>query len=255
MPEQLPSPVSGTGVNAQGEKRKVSILVSGRGSNMRALVEAVRMPGFPAEIVGVVSNRPKAAALDYARAEGLPAIALDHKAYATREAFEEDLHEALQKLETELICNAGFMRLLTPGFVARWYNRQLNIHPSLLPSFKGLHTHQRVLEAGIRITGCTVHFVRDAMDEGPVVAQAAVRVREDDTEETLARRVLQAEHKLYPHALYLVASGLARVEGEQVRFSARVEPETKAELSGKGSVAGDCFSPPLTRDWLHNEFL
>ena len=204
-------------------KAKVGILISGRGSNMQSLVRAMAEPGFPAEPAVVVSNRPEALGLSWAESQGIPAIAIDHREFATRMAFEARLHQTLLEYGTELICNAGFMRLLTGGFVDRWKDRQLNIHPSLLPSFPGLHTHQRALEAGVMITGCTVHFVRLEMDSGPIIAQAAVPVVPGDTEDTLAARVLEAEHKLYPLALRLVASGAVRVENETLELTAGVE--------------------------------
>ena len=198
------------------QKKRVAILISGRGSNMKALVNAMQQPGFPAEPVVVMSNRPEAEGLAWAKAQGIAAPAIDHKAYANRMAFEARLHQALLDAKVELICNAGFMRMLTGGFVDRWKDRQLNIHPSLLPSFPGLQTHQRVLDQGAVISGCTVHFVRTEMDSGPIVAQTAVPVMPDDTAETLAERVLDAEHRLYPHALQLVASGAVTVAHERV---------------------------------------
>jgi phosphoribosylglycinamide formyltransferase-1 len=204
-------------------KKRTAILISGRGSNMQSLVRAMAEPGFPAEPAVVVSNRPEALGLSWAESQGIPAIAIDHREFATRMAFEARLHQTLLENGTELICNAGFMRLLTGGFVDRWKDRQLNIHPSLLPSFPGLHTHQRALEAGVMITGCTVHFVRLEMDSGPIIAQAAVPVVPGDTEDTLAARVLEAEHKLYPLALRLVASGAVRVENETLELTAGVE--------------------------------
>jgi phosphoribosylglycinamide formyltransferase 1 len=198
------------------QKRRVGILISGRGSNMQALVRAMRQPGFPAEPVVVLSNKPDAEGLEWAKAQGIPAPAIDHKAFANRMAFEARLHQALLDHNVDLICNAGFMRMLTGGFVDRWMNRQLNIHPSLLPSFPGLHTHQRVLDHGVVMTGASVHFVRTEMDSGPIVAQAAVPVMPNDTAETLGARVLEAEHRLYPHALQLVASGTVTVKGEHI---------------------------------------
>ena len=198
------------------QKRRVGILISGRGSNMQALIGAMRQPNFPAEPVVVLSNRPDAEGLAWAQSQGIPAHAIDHKAYANRMAFEARLHQALLDAKVDLICNAGFMRMLTGGFVDRWQDRQLNIHPSLLPAFPGLDTHARVLEHGPVITGCTVHFVRTEMDSGPIIAQAAVPVVPGDTAETLAARVLEAEHRLYPHALHLVASGTVRVVDERV---------------------------------------
>ena len=200
-------------------KKRVGILISGRGSNMQALVRAMREPGFPAEPAVVISNRPEALGLSWAEEHGLKAVAIDHRQFANRMAFEARLHQALLDHGVELICNAGFMRLLTGGFVDRWRDRQLNIHPSLLPAYPGLHTHRRVLDDGTLITGCTVHFVRLEMDSGPIVAQAAVPVVPGDTEDTLAARVLEAEHKIYPEALRMVASGEVRVENGAAVFS------------------------------------
>jgi phosphoribosylglycinamide formyltransferase-1 len=203
-------------------KKRTAILISGRGSNMQALVQAMQAPDFPAEPAVIVSNRPEALGLAWALERGLKAVAIDHRQFATRMAFEARLHQTLVDHGTELICNAGFMRLLTGGFVDRWKDRQLNIHPSLLPAFPGLHTHRRVLESGALITGCTVHFVRLEMDSGPIIAQAAVPVMPGDTEDSLAARVLEAEHKLYPLALSMVASGAVRVEAETAVFLPRL---------------------------------
>lgn len=186
---------------------------------MQALVDAARADDYPAEIVLVASNRPDAPGLEWADARGLPTLAIDHKRYATREAFEDTLQKALEAAGTELIALAGFMRLMTPAFVERWRDRMINIHPSLLPSFKGLHTHERALAAGVRITGCTVHFVRAEMDEGPIIGQAALPVLSGDDPDTLAARVLAAEHRLYPAALKLVASGRILRDGEKVVIS------------------------------------
>ncbi|MDP2125515.1 MAG: phosphoribosylglycinamide formyltransferase [Parvibaculum sp.] len=195
---------------------KIGVLISGRGSNLAALIGACAEPGFRGRIAVVISNRPGAEGLKVAEAAGIPTQVIDHKNFASRETFDAELDRALREAGVELICNAGFMRILSDGFVDKWRNRQLNIHPSLLPAFKGLHVHQRAIEAGVKITGCTVHFVRPEMDEGPIVAQAAVPVLSGDTPETLAARVLEAEHKLYPMALKLVVEGRARVVGEQV---------------------------------------
>lgn len=199
------------------DRKRVGILISGRGSNMEALIEATRHPDYPAKIVVVISNRPEAAGLETARQAGIEAITVDHKQFATRTAFEARLHQTLLAADVDLICNAGFMRLLTGGFVDRWRDRQLNIHPSLLPAFPGLDTHKRALDTGVQITGCTVHFVRLEMDSGPIIAQAAVPVLPGDTPESLSKRVLAAEHQLYPHALRLVAAGIATVSDEVVR--------------------------------------
>jgi len=201
------------------KKKRVGILISGRGSNMRSLIEAAKDPSFPARIVVVISNRPKASGLQAARDEGIETKTIDHKNYDNRTNFEQDLHQALVDAKVDLICNAGFLRLLTSDFVDKWRDRQLNIHPSLLPSFKGLHTHKRVLAAGVKITGCTVHLVRTDMDAGPIIAQSAVRVEPGDDADRLAARVLAAEHKLYPHALKLFASGEVVVKDERIEFS------------------------------------
>jgi phosphoribosylglycinamide formyltransferase 1 len=197
-------------------KKRVGVLISGRGSNLGALIEACKAPDYPARIALVVSNVPSVQGLLRAESALIPALTINHKDFASREDFDAALDKALNEAGVELLCNAGFMRLHTDGFVKRWLNRHLNIHPSLLPAFKGLHTHARVLDEGMKITGCTVHFVRPEMDTGPIVAQAAVPVLPDDTPETLGARVLEAEHRLYPHALRLVASGAVRVEGEHV---------------------------------------
>ena len=197
------------------KKVRTAILISGRGSNMQALADAARDDDYPAEIVLIASNRPDAAGLEWAKARGLPTLAIDHKNYANREAFEEALQNALASAKTELVALAGFMRLMTSDFVEHWRDRMINIHPSLLPSFKGLHTHERALDAGVKIAGCTVHFVRPKMDEGPIIGQAAVPVLSGDDPDTLAARVLAAEHRLSPASLKLVAGGQVRVEGEK----------------------------------------
>jgi phosphoribosylglycinamide formyltransferase 1 len=198
------------------EKKRVAVLISGRGSNMTALIAAARNADYPAEIACVISNRPEAQGLSRAQSEGVPATAVDHATFESREEFEDALDADLKSFRVDLIACAGFMRLLTPGFVERWQNRMLNIHPSLLPSFKGLDTHTRVLAAGVKITGCTVHLVRADMDAGPILAQAAVPVLEGDSAETLAARVLKAEHRLYPHALALFAGNKLQVSGDRV---------------------------------------
>ena len=191
--------------------KRVAVLISGRGSNMTSLIEASKTPGFPAEIALVLSNRPDAAGLAFARARGIAAVAMDHRTHATREGFERAMQAALVEHRVDLVCLAGFMRLLTPWFVEQWRDRMLNIHPALLPSYKGLHTHERALADGVKIHGCTVHFVVPDMDAGPIVAQSAVPVLDDDTPDALAARVLAREHAIYPMALRLVASGEARV--------------------------------------------
>ncbi|MEQ9517951.1 MAG: phosphoribosylglycinamide formyltransferase [Parvibaculum sp.] len=217
---------------------KVGILFSGRGSNMSALIEACSHESFPAEIVVAISNNPGAKGLAIAEKAGIQTHVINHREYENRETFDAALDAALKSAGVELVCNAGFMRILTNGFVESWRNRQLNIHPSLLPAFKGLHVHERVLAAGSRITGATVHFVRTEMDEGPIIAQAAVAVHSDDTPETLGARVLEAEHALYPLALRLVAEGKARVQGERVALQLGGKSEGKTET-------GPLFVPPL----------
>ncbi|KAB2915264.1 MAG: phosphoribosylglycinamide formyltransferase [Hyphomicrobiaceae bacterium] len=203
-------------------KKRVAILISGRGSNMMALVEAARAPDYPAEMAIVISSRPDAPGLAWAKAQGLAAVAIDHKAHATREAFDEAIHAALTNAGVELVALAGFMRIQSAAFVRRWIGRQLNIHPSLLPLFKGLHPQQQALDAGVRISGCTVHFVTEEMDAGPIIAQAAVPVLPDDDADTLAARILVAEHRLYPHALRLVATGDATMDGNRAILKSMV---------------------------------
>src|SRR5262245_57219326 len=191
-------------------KKRVAVLISGRGSNMVALIEAAKAKDYPAEIVLVVSNVPEAAGLDRAQRDGIATAVVDHRTFGKdREAFERALDEKLAAQSIDLVCLAGFMRLLTPWFVTRWSGRMLNIHPALLPQLKGLHTHRRALAAGLREHGATVHFVVPAMDSGPIVAQERVPVRAGDTEETLAERVLAAEHRIYPQALRALAEGRA----------------------------------------------
>lgn len=195
--------------------KRVVVLISGRGSNMRALVEAARATGYPAGIVAVIANEPDAAGLDYARTAGLPTATVAHRDFADRPSFDSGLDAAIRRHDPDLVCLAGFMRLLTPGFIAGWHDRLLNIHPSLLPAFRGLHTHRRALEAGVKIAGCTVHFVRPEVDTGPIIAQAAVPVLPGDTEDSLAARVLEQEHILYPMVLRLVAEGRVTIDGDR----------------------------------------
>ncbi len=183
------------------EKTPVAILISGRGSNMAALLAAARDPAFPARVVLVASNRPGAAGLAHAAAEGVPTATIDHRRHPSREAFEAALDEALAAAGAEIVCLAGFMRVLTGPFTERWRDRLLNIHPSLLPAFRGLDTHRRALEAGVKIHGCTVHLVRPELDDGPILMQAAVPVLPGDDEARLSARVLAREHQIYPAAL------------------------------------------------------
>jgi phosphoribosylglycinamide formyltransferase-1 len=194
-------------------RKRVAVLISGRGSNMAALIEAAKDKNYPAEIALVVSNKADAGGLNTARAAGITTEVVDHTKYGKdRAGFERALQAVLKQHRVEIVCLAGFMRLLTPWFVGQWQNRLLNIHPALLPAFKGLDTHKRALEAGAKMHGATVHFVVPEMDSGPIIAQGAVAVRPDDTEEKLAARVLGVEHRIYPLALKLLAEGQIRVE-------------------------------------------
>jgi phosphoribosylglycinamide formyltransferase-1 len=205
-------------------RKRTAILISGRGSNMRSLIEAAADPAYPAEIVLVLSNRPEVQGLGVAKELGVATGAVDHKIHAGRESFEASLQVLLELHRVELICLAGFMRLFSPAFVRLWEGRMINIHPALLPAYRGLHTHERALADGAKIHGCTVHFVVPAMDEGPIIAQASVAVLDQDTPETLARRVLEQEHRLYPLALAGVASGQIKLAGDRV-ISDRPSPE------------------------------
>ena len=212
---------------------KLGVLISGRGSNLQALLDRAAEEAYPAEVAIVISNNADALGLQRAEAAGAPTLTVDHRGFPSREAFEAKLDEALTEAGVELVCLAGFMRKLTPWFVERWRDRLINIHPSLLPAFRGLDTHKRALEAGVRITGCTVHYVRSEVDEGPIIAQAAVPVAPDDTEETLNARVLAAEHRIYGAAVRLIAEGRVKVEGERV------------SLEADAPVTPPLFSPPL----------
>lgn len=202
-------------------RKRVAALISGRGSNMASLVEAARDPAYPAEVALVLSNRPDAGGLARASEAGIATAVVDHKAFPSREAFEAELDRAIRSHAIDIVALAGFMRVLTPGFVERWTGRMLNIHPSLLPAFKGLHTHARALAEGVRIHGCTVHFVVPELDSGPIVAQAAVPVHGTETEAELAARVLAQEHVIYPQALAWLAQGRVRLEGGRVAFDGR----------------------------------
>jgi phosphoribosylglycinamide formyltransferase 1 len=196
-------------------KRRVAILISGRGSNMAALIEAAREVDFPAEIEVVIANRADALGLEKAKSSGIPTLTIESKPFGKdRAAFEAVLQSALDQYQIELICLAGFMRLFTAEFVRRWYGRMLNIHPSLLPSFPGLEPQAQALRAGVKISGATVHFVIPETDAGPILMQGAVAVRDDDTPETLATRILAVEHHIYPDALRLVASDQIRLDGD-----------------------------------------
>ena len=186
-------------------------MISGRGSNLQALIDACGQPGYPAEIALVISNDAAAKGLARAARAGIPTRVVEHRGFPTREAFDAALDDALREHGVGLVCLAGFMRVLTPGFVAGWRDRLINIHPSLLPAFRGLHTHERALDAGVRLHGCTGHYVSPEVDAGPINVQAAVPVLPGDDTETLAARVLAAEHRCYPLAVKLIAQGRARV--------------------------------------------
>lgn len=214
-------------------KLKVGVLISGRGSNLKALIEAAAAPDYPATIALAISNVPTADGLALARARGIPAVAIDHRTFGDRPAFDRAVDSALREAGVELVCLAGFMRLLGPTFVESWHDRLINIHPSLLPAFKGLHSHERAIAAGNRVAGCTIHFVRNAMDSGPIIAQAAVPIHPGDTAETLAGRVLQAEHRLYPQVVRWFGEGRIAVRDERV------------EVAGAGVPAATLFNPPI----------
>jgi len=194
-------------------RKRVAILISGRGTNMAALIAAAKADDYPAEIALVISNRPEAAGLARARAEGIATAVVDHTIYGKdREAFERALQAVLEAHRIELVCLAGFMRLMSPWLVERWHGRMINVHPALLPAFKGLDTHRRALAAGAKTHGATVHLVVPEMDSGPIILQEGIPIAAGDTEETLAARVLEVEHRIYPQALKLLAQG--RVQSE-----------------------------------------
>ncbi len=208
-------------------RKRVAVQISGRGSNMAALIEAAKDKNFPAEIVLVASNRPDAGGLAIARDAGIATAIVDHTAYGKdRPAFDRAMQAVLDESHIELICLAGFMRLLTDAFVKHWHERMINIHPALLPAFKGLDTHKRALAAGVKVHGATVHFVVPEMDAGPVIMQGAVAVRTDDTEATLAARVLAVEHRIYPMALSLLAQGRVQVIDGRCLIDGKPAPDT-----------------------------
>ncbi len=210
-------------------RRRVAVLISGRGSNLRSLIAAASDADYPARIVLVLSNRPDAGGLALAREAGIATAVVDHKDFPKdRPGFDAAVDAKLTQAGVDLVCLAGFMRLLTPGFVEAWRDRMINIHPSLLPLFPGLHTHERAIEAGMRLAGCTVHYVRAEMDSGPIIAQAAVPIAFDDTPESLAARVLTVEHEIYPLALALVAGGLVSVANDRIVL----DPSLPVDASG-----------------------
>jgi phosphoribosylglycinamide formyltransferase-1 len=203
---------------------KVGVLISGRGSNLQALIAACRDPATNARIALVISNKADAAGLAHAAAADIPTAVVEHKAYPSRAGFDAELDRRLRAAGVELVCLAGFMRILTNEFIEAWRDRMINIHPSLLPAFRGLDTHARALAEGVRFAGCTVHFVRPELDTGPIVVQAVVPVEADDTPESLAARVLEVEHRAYPLALKLVATGRVRIEGERAIVDGATAP-------------------------------
>lgn len=215
---------------------KTAVLISGRGSNLQSLLRASAAKDFPAAIELVISNRADAVGLDHAKSAGIASAVIPHRDYRSREAFDAALTAALEAAQIELVCLAGFMRLLTAGFVAHWRDRLINIHPSLLPAFPGLDTHARALAEGVRFAGCTVHFVRSEMDRGPIIVQAAVPVLQGDTEASLAARVLEAEHRAYPLALKLVAAGRAKVVAERVVIAGGKAPGTLLNPSDESNA-------------------
>lgn len=200
-------------------RKRVGVLISGGGSNLQALIDAAADPAYPAEIVLVISNRADAFGLQRAARAGIATKVIDHKRFADRETFDRETDAALREAGCHIVCLAGFMRILTPAFVEGWQGRMLNIHPSLLPSFKGLHVQRQALEAGVKIAGCTVHLVTPDLDDGPILEQAAVPVLDDDDESSLSARILEQEHRIYPRALAALAAGRIRLQGRRALTS------------------------------------
>jgi formyltetrahydrofolate-dependent phosphoribosylglycinamide formyltransferase len=221
------------------DRKRTAILISGRGSNMAALIAAAADLSFPAEIALVISNDPLANGLKMATQNGIQTNIISQKDHGSREEHDAAIDAALGECGVELVCLAGYMRRLTPGFVEKWSGRMINIHPALLPSFKGLDTHAAALSAGVRVHGCTVHFVTAEVDAGPIIAQAAVPVLAEDDEGRLAARVLKAEHQLYPLALSLVASGHAKLNGDRVTLMGQPAGESGAVLLSPPQELGD----------------
>lgn len=220
-------------------KKRVAILISGRGSNMAALIAASREDGYPVEIAGVVSSRADAAGLDIAAKAGFATRTVLKRDHPTPQAHDAAVEAALAELGADIVCLAGYLRQLTPEFVQRWEGRLINIHPSLLPLFRGLDTHRKALDAGVRVHGCTVHFVTAELDAGPIIAQAAVPVELSDTEASLAARVLRAEHRLYPIALRMVVEGKVRMEGGRAVFSHFATKDSAGEFIVSPEPASD----------------
>ena len=213
-----------------GARKRVAVLISGGGSNMVALAKAASARDFPAEIVGVISDKADAGGLAKARDMGIPALSFVRKDYADKAAHEAAILHALASLSPDIICLAGYMRLLSAEFIRAYEGRIINIHPALLPLFAGLHTHQRALDAGMKVAGCTVHFVTEGMDEGPIIGQAAVPVLAGDSADTLAARVLKVEHQLYPKALKLFAEGGVRMDGDKAVFAATTAASDEQQI-------------------------
>jgi phosphoribosylglycinamide formyltransferase 1 len=214
-------------------KLKLCVLISGRGSNLQSLIDACAGQDYPAEISLVVSNIEGVHGLERAKNAGIPTTVISHKDFKNRETFDTALSDAISRFDVDLLCLAGFMRILSDGFVDQWQDKLINIHPSLLPSFKGLDVQQRAIDAGIRFSGCTVHFVRPAMDSGPIIVQAAVPVLDNDTADTLSARILEQEHIIYPLAVKLIAQGRTRIENERVTIESPEFPDS-ALMNPKG---------------------
>ncbi len=209
-----------------GTRMKLGVLISGRGSNLQSIINASEAKDFPADINIVIANIPNINGLRIAKKASIPTKIIKHECYKERESFEDAIHSALTKAGVDLICLAGFMRILTDTFVNRWSNKVINIHPSLLPSFKGLNTHKRAIEAGVKFSGCTVHFVRPNMDEGPIIIQSVVAIQPKDTPDSLASRILAEEHKIYPLAIRLIANDKISIKNGLVKIKGSVTPQT-----------------------------
>ena len=229
------------------QRKRTVILISGRGSNMAALIDAAAEPDFPAEIVGVIADKADAKGLGIAASRGIATRVVARADHASKDAHDAAIDAELATFGAEIVALAGYMRLLTAGFVEKWLGRMINIHPALLPSFKGLDTHQRALDAGIRVHGCTVHFVTPAMDDGPIIAQAAVPVLIDDDEPTLSARVLKAEHRLYPLALKLFAEGKVQMDSGRTAFSGFSEASGQEQIVAPTPERADIDLEQLAR--------
>ncbi len=212
-------------------KLKAGVLISGSGTNLQALIDAMAKPDYPAEIVLVISNKDDAYGLERAEAAGVATLVINQQDYENRERFDDALDAALRDAGCDLVCLAGFMHILTAGFVEGWHDRLINIHPSLLPSFRGLDAQAQALAAGVRIAGCSVHFVRAKMDAGPIIVQAAVPVLDDDDADKLSARILEVEHRIYPLAVRLIGEGRVTVEGDMVRISGDDPTRTDSLIS------------------------